>query len=84
MGIIICFSAVLAEGASLPRFPVQSSWGIINLGSKGIKNDLERGVALIELLETPKKPEIMQTCPSGPREGHEKYFPEALAAIKTS
>lgn len=75
---------MLVEGASLPQFPVQSSWGIMNQDSKDVKGDLERGVALMELLETPKKPEIMQTCSSGPREGHEKYSPEASAAIKTS
>ena len=65
-------------------FPIQSSWGIVNLGSKNVKDDLERGGALLELLETRKKPEIMQTSPSGQREGHEKYSPEAPAAIKTS
>jgi len=67
-----------------PDFPIQSSWGIINLGSKNVKDHLERGGALLELRETPKEPGIMQTSPSGPREGHKKYSLPASAAIKTS
>jgi len=84
LGIRICFSAVLAEGASLSRFSHQSSCGIINHDKKRCQGRIENARKCSWSGSGAKRAGNHPDSSPGQREDHEKYSAEVSTVIKTS